>query len=106
MRRHAQVGELVPPLLLSTVVVRKKATGFQAQLLGPGAQLRIIPTPPGTATVLLLDYQAKEHQRQSRCLKITEKVSFSIASGASSTFLFFSGQKFIENAKNGHFSDI
>ena len=40
------------------------------------------------------------------CWKITEKVSFSIASGASSTFTFFSGQKFIKNAKNGSFSDI
>ena len=103
MRRHAQVGELVP-LLLSTVVVRKKATGFQAQLLGPGAQLRIIPTPPGTATVLLLDYQAKEHQRQSRCLKITEKVSFNIASGVS--YIYFLGQKFIENVKNSQFGEF
>ena len=38
----------------------------------------------------------------TRCLKITEKVSFNIASEASYTYIL-SGQKFIENAKNGPF---
>ena len=38
----------------------------------------------------------------SRCLKITEKVSFNIAS-----YLYiFSGQKFIKNAKNGPFWQV
>ena len=38
----------------------------------------------------------------TRFLKITEKVSFNIASEASYVYIL-SGQKFIKNAKNGHF---
>ena len=38
----------------------------------------------------------------SRCLKITEKVSFNIASEASYVYIL-SGQKFLKNAKNGQF---
>ena len=38
----------------------------------------------------------------SRCLKITEKVSFNIASEASYVYIL-SGQKLIKNAKNGPF---
>ena len=38
----------------------------------------------------------------SRCLKITEKVSFKIASEASYVYIL-SGQKLIKNAKNGPF---
>ena len=38
----------------------------------------------------------------ARCLKITEKVSFSIASEASYVYIL-SGRKFIKNAKNGQF---
>ena len=38
----------------------------------------------------------------ARCLKITEKVSFNIASEASYVYTL-SGQKFIKNAKNGQF---
>ena len=38
----------------------------------------------------------------SRCLKITEKVSFNIASEASYVYIL-SGQKFIKKAKNGQF---
>ena len=38
----------------------------------------------------------------SRCLKITEKVSFNIASEASYIYIL-SGQKLIKNAKNGPF---
>ena len=46
VRRHAQVGEYSSSLaVVAPVRRRKKATGFQAQL-GPGAQLRIFPTPP------------------------------------------------------------
>ena len=37
-----------------------------------------------------------------RCLKITEKVSFNIASEASYVYIF-NGQKLIKNAKNGPF---
>ena len=36
----------------------------------------------------------------TQCLKITENVSFNIASEASYVYIL-SGQKFIENAKNG-----
>ena len=38
----------------------------------------------------------------ARCLKITEKVSFKIASEASYVYIL-SGQKFIKNAENGPF---
>ena len=38
----------------------------------------------------------------TRCLKITEKVSFEIASEASYVYIL-SGQKLIQNAKNGPF---
>ena len=41
----------------------------------------------------------------ARCLKITEKVSFNIASEAT-YFYILSGQKFIKNAKNGPFWPI
>ena len=41
----------------------------------------------------------------SRCLKITEKVSFNIASEASYVYNL-GGQKFIKNAKNGHFDEF
>ena len=37
---------------------------------------------------------------QAQCLKITEKVSFNIASEASYVYIL-SGQKLIKNAKNG-----
>ena len=38
----------------------------------------------------------------ARCLKITDKVSFNIASEASYVYIL-SGQKLIKNAKNGPF---
>ena len=41
-------------------------------------------------------------KHSSRCLKITEKVSFNIASEASYIYIL-SGQKLIKNAKNGQF---
>ena len=36
----------------------------------------------------------------ARCLKITEKVAFNIASEASSVYIL-SGQKFVKNGENG-----
>ena len=44
----------------------------------------------------------KENLKQARCLKITEKVSFNIASEASHVYILI-GQKLIKNAKNGSF---
>ena len=41
-------------------------------------------------------------QTSEQCLKITEKVSFNIASEASYVYIL-SGQKLIKNAKNGPF---
>ena len=41
-------------------------------------------------------------QTMCKCLKITEKVSFNIASEASNVYVL-SGQKLIKNAKNGPF---
>ena len=41
----------------------------------------------------------------ARCLKITEKVSFNIASEASYVYIL-SGQKFIKNAKNVPFWQV
>ena len=40
-----------------------------------------------------------------QCLKIPEKVAFNIASEASYVY-FLSGQKFIKNAKKGHFLNL
>ena len=54
------------------------------------------------------DYRIRVHLQKSnfnicsRCLKITEKVSFNIVSGASYVYIL-SGQKLIKNAKNGPF---
>ena len=45
------------------------------------------------------DYQNNPY---TQCLKITEKVSFNIASEASYAYIL-SGQKLIKNAKNGPF---
>ena len=42
---------------------------------------------------------------RARCLKITEKVSFNIASEASYVYIL-SGQKLIKNAKNGQFGRV
>ena len=44
----------------------------------------------------------KTIKKTSHCLKITQKVSFNIASEASYVYIL-SGQKFIKNAKNGTF---
>ena len=44
----------------------------------------------------------KRLERHARCLKITEKVSFNIASEASYVYIL-SRRKFIKNAKNGPF---
>ena len=41
----------------------------------------------------------------ARCLKITEKVSFNIASEASYVYIL-SGQKLTKNAKNGPFGEF
>ena len=41
-------------------------------------------------------------QTHSRCLKITENVSFNIASEAGNAYIL-SGQKLIKNVKNGQF---
>ena len=48
--------------------------------------------------------QVSEHQK-TRCLKITEKVSFNIASEASYVYIL-SGQKLIKNAKNAQFGEF
>ena len=48
---------------------------------------------------LLIPYEV------TRCLKITEKVLFNIASEASYAYIL-SGPKFLENAKNGQFGDF
>ena len=45
---------------------------------------------------------SSDPQACSRCLKITEKVSFNIASEASYVYIL-SRQKLIQNAKNGPF---
>ena len=48
-------------------------------------------------------YTLSFNSKTSRCLKITEKVSFKIASEASYVYIL-SGQKLIQSAKNGDFS--
>ncbi len=47
-------------------------------------------------------HKSFKNSTTSRCLKITEKVSFNIASEASYVYIL-SGQKLIKNAKNGPF---
>ena len=42
---------------------------------------------------------------QARCLKITEKVSYYIASEASYVYIS-GGQKLTKNTKNGHFENL
>ena len=46
--------------------------------------------------------KSSTHYHCAQCLKITEKVSFNIASEASYVYIL-SGQKFIKKAKNGQF---
>ena len=55
--------------------------------------------------VLHSKYNPYLAQAQPQCLKITEKVSFNIASEASFVHIF-SGQKFIENANTGQFGEF
>ena len=52
--------------------------------------------------LMTLIHQVRTYLLQARCLKITEKVSFNIASKASYVYIL-SGQKLIKNAKNGPF---
>ena len=47
-------------------------------------------------------YICLESRADAQCLKITEKVSFNIASEASYVYIL-SGQKFIKNGKKGQF---
>ena len=55
-------------------------------------------------TIDRIAYQ-KYVKKLARCLKITEKVSFNIASEASYVYIL-SGQKFIKNAKMVHFGEF
>ena len=55
-----------------------------------------------TSDPQVLALQQEKLHANSQCLKITEKVAFSIASEASYVYIL-SGQKFIKNAKNGQF---
>ena len=59
--------------------------------------------------VLLLSQRWRQHQRMSlahaRCLKITEKVSYNIASEARYVYIL-SWQKLIKNAKNDQFLQV
>ena len=68
-----------------------------------------VPPKKGDVTLLSSSKQRKgikaaylELEAVAQCLKITEKVSFNIASEASYVYIL-SGQKLIENAKNGPF---
>ena len=53
---------------------------------------------------MYLEAHSTEISSDSRCLKITEKVSFNIASEASYVYIL-SGQKFIKIVKNGQFGE-
>ena len=63
----------------------------------------------GYATVCENDQKSlhffSKKEKSTRCLKITEKVSFNIASEASYVY-FLSGQKLIKNAKMFHFGEF
>ena len=54
------------------------------------------------ATSLHVKIIAASTYSVARCFKITEKVSFNIASEASYVYIL-SGQKLLKNAKNGQF---
>ena len=53
----------------------------------------------------LYNQRARDPSSQTRCLKITEKVSFNITSEVSYVYIL-SGQKLIKNAKNGPFWQV
>ena len=52
--------------------------------------------------VMMLKLNVDGHYTLTRCLKITEKISFNILSEASYVYIL-SGQKLFQNAKNGPF---
>ena len=64
--------------------------------------LRKFLCPLRFPTVLRLWTYIYLKRSEAQCLKITEKVSFNIASEASYIYIL-SGQKFIKKAKNGQF---
>ena len=53
----------------------------------------------------MLKLNVDGHYTLTRCLKITEKISFNIASEASYVYIL-SGQKLIKNAQNGSFGEF
>ena len=63
--------------------------------------LRFLDSLPNTFTKMV-SVSRSEITTRAQCLKITEKVSFNIASEASYVYIL-SGQKLIKNAKNGPF---
>ena len=63
--------------------------------------LRFLDSLPNTFTKMV-SVSRSEITTRAQCLKITEKVSFNIASEASYVYIL-SGQKLIKNAKNRPF---
>ena len=63
------------------------------------------PPPPFPGYANHVKKGDENYSDYSRCLKITEKVSFSIASEASYVYIL-SGQKFIKNVKNGQLTQM
>ena len=54
---------------------------------------------------ILTEKENYKNWQKARCLKITERVSFNIASEASYVYIL-SEQKLIKNAKNGQFGEF
>ena len=87
----------------TTVQVDK--TDFRKSLYSCISKLPAIlpPTESGTTCEIVhISKYVLTTRTSARCLKITEKVSFNIASEASYVYIL-SGQKLIKNAKNGSF---
>ena len=63
--------------------------------------------PNGLSAFLRHFYCSVQNKSEYRthCLKVTEKVSFNIARETSCVYILIE-QKFITNAKNGHFGDF
>ena len=66
--------------------------------------LRFLDSLPNTFTKMV-SVSRSEITTREQCLKITEKVSFNIASEASYVYIL-SGQKLIKNAKNRPFGRV
>ena len=110
---HSAIEDFTLLLVLLLLMMAEPAVGFSSTAK---AKARIREAVKVTFPHVSTTWKPKKEKRQkvnssilyntvrvvARCLKITEKVSFNIASEASYVYIL-SGQKLIKNAKNGPF---